>query len=207
MEKIKVVLVVLNKKNLNDALSILNYGKVTPFLVLTEDGDGKFIAIDKNTKVQVAPFALIDQAVEYGKNFLWLICGQSDIPDAPAKMKNFLTANGVPEKNIVNFNLLTSLNRFWFANLRAAEKSQLQAFATDKTCAKVLKLLNTSSIPSSAVRLNLYLSDLRLILCTRTASKIFRHAQMTCYTGFPCAKMFPSLPTAKKFLQQFSAIT
>ena len=130
MEKIKVVLVVLNKKILSDAPAILNYGKVTPFLALTADGDGKFITLDKNIKVQVLPFSLIDQAVEYGKNFLWLICGQSDIPDAPDKIKNFLTANGVPEKNIVNFNLLTALNRFWLANLRAAESGQLQAFAT-----------------------------------------------------------------------------
>ncbi|MBR3747841.1 MAG: hypothetical protein IKN27_12860 [Selenomonadaceae bacterium] len=130
MDKIKVVLVVLNKKILTDALSILNYGKVTPVLVLIAEGNGKFITLDKNTTVQALPFSLIDQVVEYSKNFVWLICGQSDIPDAPDKIKNFLTANGVPEKNIVNFKLLTSLNRFWFANLRAAESAQLQAFAT-----------------------------------------------------------------------------
>ncbi|MBR1647946.1 MAG: CDP-glycerol glycerophosphotransferase family protein [Selenomonadaceae bacterium] len=168
MEKLKVVLVVLNKKNLTDALSILNYGKVTPFLVLTADGDGKFIALDKNAGVQVLPFALIDQAVEYGKNFLWLICGQSDIADAPDKIKNFLTANGVPEKNIVNFNLPTTLNNFWFANLRAAQTGQLQAFATgDDLTARGLDFKNIHGI--NGVNLSAPGQDLRQSL------KIARH--------------------------------
>ena len=171
MEKTKVVLVMLNKKNLMDALTILNYGKVTPFLVLTADGDGGMLTLDKNTKVQVVPFAFIDKAVEFAKNFLWLICGQTDALDAPDKMKNFLMANGVPEKNIFNFRFLTSLNRFWFANLRAAENGQVQAFATgDEFTERGLDFKNIHGV--NGANLAAPGQDLRQSL--RTAQHVFK---------------------------------
>ncbi len=127
MERLKVILVVLDKNSLRSALTILNYSKARPFAILMDGGE-KFVTLNNKIKIQVIPFALLNQLIKLGKNYLWLICGKGS-GDA-AKMKNFLTANDVPENNIINFGIVETLNPLWLANLRYVEENAVDSFAT-----------------------------------------------------------------------------
>lgn len=129
MEKLKVILVVLNKNFLRSALAVLNYSKASPVLVLM-DSDEKFIKLGENARIQVVPFALLNKVIVLGKNFLWVICGRTSDADAPAKLKKLLTANDVPERNIVKFEVMEQINPLWLANLRYAEENPIENFAT-----------------------------------------------------------------------------
>ncbi len=129
MEKLKVILVVLNKNFLRSALAILNYRKATPVVILM-DSDDKFIKLGEKARIQVVPFASLSQVIVLGKNFLWLICGKGSDIDAPAKLKKFLAANAVPEENILNFEVMEQINPLWLANLRYAEENPIASFAT-----------------------------------------------------------------------------
>ncbi|MBR0062209.1 MAG: hypothetical protein IJP68_12110, partial [Selenomonadaceae bacterium] len=129
MEKLKVILVVLNKNFLRSALAILNYSKATPVVILM-DGDEKFIKLGEKVRIQVVPFASLNKVIVLGKNFLWLICGKTSDIDAPAKLKKFLAANDVPENNILNFEVMEQINPLWLANLRYVEENPIESFAT-----------------------------------------------------------------------------
>ena len=130
MEKFKVILVVLNKNFLRNALAILNYNRTIPVAVLTDDGAEKFVALNDKVRIQVLPIASLNQVLEIGKNFLWLICGRNSDKDAPDKLKKFLAANEVPEENIINFELTEQINPVWLANLRHVEENSADCFAT-----------------------------------------------------------------------------
>ena len=130
MDKAGVVLVALNKKTLNNALGVLNYNNAVPFAVFAEDGNEKFITVNKNARVQVLPFSFLSQIVEFGKNFRWLICGQTADPDAVGNMKTFLAQSGVPENKIVNFSFVDRVNPAHIGNLRLAESGGMNCFAT-----------------------------------------------------------------------------
>ena len=129
MDRGGVVLIALNKNSLNNALSILNYNNAVPFAVLVEDGNEKFITVNK-ARVQMLPFSFLSQIVEFGKNFRWLICGQTADSDAVDKMKTFLAQSGVPENKIVNFSFADRINPAWLGNLRLAESGGANCFAT-----------------------------------------------------------------------------
>ncbi len=130
MEKFKVILVVLNKNFLRNALTILNYNRTMPVAILTDDGAEKFVALNDKIRIQVLPIASLNQVLEIGKNFLWLICGRNSDKDAPDKLKKFLAANEVPEENIINFELTEQINPVWLANLRHVEENSADCFAT-----------------------------------------------------------------------------
>lgn len=130
MDSISTVLVILNKKFLTNALGLLNYNNVRPFVVLMEDGDERILSVSDKIKVQVMPFSFLNQVIEIGKNFFWLICGQTnDLADSD-RMKNFLTENGVPENKIVNFGFADKINPLWLGNLRFVEEGGANCFAT-----------------------------------------------------------------------------
>ena len=46
------------------------------------------------------------------------------------KTKKFLKSNGVQEDNIVNFEIIPSMNQYWIANVRYATKNPIDYFAT-----------------------------------------------------------------------------
>lgn len=147
MEKVKVVLVVLNKKFLGNALNVLNYNRAVPFVVLTEDGDEKFLVINEKLKVQRLPFSFLNQVVELGKDFLWLICGRNNDSCAADGMKTFLAKSGVPEKNIINFALTEKIAPAWLGNLRMVEEGGADSFATgDELTVHGLDFKNISGI-------------------------------------------------------------
>ena len=169
MNKIRVVLVALSKKSLSNALTILNFNRVTPLALLTDDGDGNFLEITKEIKVQALSFEYINQVVEIGQNCLWLIFGKTD--NSAADMKTFLTENGVPEANIVNFELLAQINPSWLANVRFAEEGNANCFATgDEFTVRGLDFRNFPDV--KAVNLATANQDLRQSFWT--AQHVFR---------------------------------
>ena len=103
MEKKRVIFVVLNEKFLRNALTILNFSKARPFIILM-DSNSKSVTVNEKIKIQIIPLALLNQVIKLDRNYLWLICGRGSSKDAPAKLKSFLAANGVPEDNIINGN-------------------------------------------------------------------------------------------------------
>ena len=171
MERFRVILIVLNKNFLRNALTTLNYNKAMPVAVLTEDGDGKFITITDKIKVQVLAFSSLRQVLELGRNFLWLICGRGASNDAPEKMKKFLTANQVPENNIVNFEVIEQINPFWLANLRYMEENAVNCFATGNSFTE--RGLNFKNLPDvKGVNLAATNQDLRQSFLT--AQHVFK---------------------------------
>lgn len=146
MERVKVILVVLDKNFLRNALTILNYNRARPFAILMDGGE-KFVTLNSKIKIQVLPFASLDKLIALGKNCLWLLCGKSS-DDTPAKLKNFLAANDVPENNIINFGFVETLNPLWLANLRYVEENSVDSFATGDdftTCGIDFKGVNLAS--------------------------------------------------------------
>ena len=134
MEKINVVLVVLNANKLRDALSMLNPERANLVAVVIENGNGNFLQAG-NRQVPLISFASIGQLLSAGKNFVWLLNGYVNDAGDLWSMKKFLTANGVPEDNIVNFERW--LTAEWFANLRHVERHGADFFATGISYAEV----------------------------------------------------------------------
>ena len=129
MEKINAVLVLLNPNALNTALQSLNFNKANLLAIVAEKGDGQVIQLG-NKKIPLISFASIQQILDAGKNFLWLISGISYDSSDFNKVKKFLTINGVPEDNIINFEVSSYISQNWIANLRYAEKYGAEFFAT-----------------------------------------------------------------------------
>ena len=129
MERTRVILVVLNKNFLRNALATLNYNRAIPFVILM-DSEEKSIALNDKIRIPIVPLATLNQILPVGKNSFWLLCGKGSGKDAPAELKKFLAANGVPEDKIVNFELAEQINPYWVANLRYVEENVIDAFAT-----------------------------------------------------------------------------
>ena len=129
MKKARVILVVLDRKIFGNALKSLNYDKVSPYAVIMEGGNGKFLKFGDKFKAQMLPFEYINQTLEVGRNFLWILCGGND-SDAANRMKDFLMLNDVPEMNIVNLGWIESFSATWIKNLRLIEAGEANSFAT-----------------------------------------------------------------------------
>ena len=145
MEKLNVVLVLLNAKNFNSALSSLNFNKANLIAIVVENGNG-IIQIG-NKKIPLVSFASIQQILDVGKNFVWLISGIFYDTADFRKVKKFLTVNGIPEDNIVNFEVSSYISAYWIANLRYIEKYGADFFATGISYMK--DGLNLKFIPNS----------------------------------------------------------
>lgn len=173
MEKIRLVLVVLDKNSLKHALTILNFDKAKPVVILM-DGNDKSVTVNGKIKIQVVSFALLNQVVRRDKNALWLLCGKSFDKDAPAKLKNFLAANDVPEDNIINFEIVAPINPTWLANVRYAEENPIDCFATgDSFTACGLDFKNLPDV--KGVNLAAANQDLRQSFLI--AQHVFKHAK------------------------------
>ena len=127
MEKINAVLVILDENSLVTALNNLNFGNVNLVAAVMENGDGKFVGFD-DKKIPLISFASIQNLLDAGQNFVWLISGTISGVNDVYNVKKFLMDNGVAENNIVNFNLEISM--YYIANLRYIEKHGADFFAT-----------------------------------------------------------------------------
>ena len=173
MERFRVVLVVLDKNSLNYALTILNFDKAKPTVILM-DGNNKSVTVNGKIKIQVLSFASLNQVIRRDKNSLWLLCGKSSDKDAPAKLKNFLVANDVPENNIVNFEIVAPINSTWIANVRYAEEHVINCFATGGSFTECG--LDFKKFPDfKGVNLAMANQDLRQSFLT--AQHVFKHAK------------------------------
>ena len=129
MEKINVVLVVLNNKNLGQAVRTLNLEKAKLVAVVVENIQGKSLKVG-DKQIPIVPFPAIQRLLDAGKNFLWLINGfVNGIGDIWAT-KKFLMNNGIPEDNIVNFEIVPHISSAWLGNLRYIEENGADFFAT-----------------------------------------------------------------------------
>ena len=134
MEKINVVLVLLNANNLRTAVSSLNFERANLVAVVVEGGNGNFLTVG-NRRIPMISFASIGQLLSAGKNFVWLLNGHVNDAGDLFKFKKFLTASGISEDNIVNFERW--LTAEWFANLRYVERHGADFFATGISYAEV----------------------------------------------------------------------
>ena len=128
MEKIDVVLVVLNRERLESAVKNLNLDKVNITAIMTDgDTNEETVQVGENQIKRIA-FSVVQKSAKKRKDSTWLISG-CDI-DALNKTKTFLVNNGVPEENIVNFELSAQISQAWLANLRYAENNGADFFVT-----------------------------------------------------------------------------
>lgn len=184
MEKTGVVIVALDRKNLGNALKALNYDKISPYAVLIEGGNGKFLKLTDKVKVQVLPFEYLDQITAVGQNFLWLICGGADTSDAATKMKNFLALSGVNEKNILSFDWAEPFGAAWINNLQRVEAGNANSFATgDELTACGLNFANFPDL--KGVNLAATNQDLRqsFMIARHVFSKVKRGAIKFVFIG------------------------
>ena len=133
MPKIPAVLVVLNKNNIQYAVNSLNFDNAQLVGIITELGgvyQNRQFLYYENIRVPIFSFAEIGQILTQGKNLIWLISGVVRNVSDIYKTKKFLMSNGVPENNIVNFEIIPHITQAWIANIRYIEKNPVEFFAT-----------------------------------------------------------------------------
>ena len=170
MAKINVVLVVLNNKCFDRAMSGLNFDIANLAAVVVEGSKADFLNLD-GKQVPIIPFAMVQNLANAERNSVWLISGMINGVSDIYKMKKFLISNGVAEGNIVNFELLITPE--WIANLRYVEEHGADFFATgiEFTAAG----LDSKAIPCKGVNLADANQDLRQGYLT--AKYIFEHVK------------------------------
>ena len=129
MNKVNVVLVVLNKNYLRQAVGTLNFDKANLVAIII-DGIKEPILSLGSKEIPLVPFSMIQKLLDAGKNFFWLINGVVNNTGDIWQMKKFLMNNGIPDENIVNFEILLFMPVNWFANLKYIEKHGADFFAT-----------------------------------------------------------------------------
>ena len=126
MDKIDVVLVVLNGENLESAVDNLNKEKVKLAAIFMDGGKDKTFGAEK---IPIISFAKINAQIKKYKDLKWLIGGGSS-GDAFQNMKRFLTVGGVPEDNIFSTEVASQISTTWLANLKHIKEHGADFFAT-----------------------------------------------------------------------------
>ena len=129
MDRIGVVLVMLNPNLLQNSLAALDLNKVNPVAILIDGGAGKILNFN-DAKIRLFSFAQIDSVVKDCKDFAWLICGHINFENDCYQMRTFLQECGVSKDNIINFDVLAQADMSWVANLHWAEQNNFDFFVT-----------------------------------------------------------------------------
>ena len=131
MEKIPVVLVVLNKDAINDALSSLNFNNINLIAILTSDFGDKHAELKfGQVKIPMYPFSYLKNFTNMKDKITWLISGfVRNVADF-WKTAKLLIKSGVPKDNIVNFHVMGHITKEWIGNIRYIEKNNVDYFAT-----------------------------------------------------------------------------
>ena len=127
------------------------------------------------TKLPLVPFSAIPAIVNKSKNFVWLICGWVNYSSDIYRTKKFLISCGVPEYNIVNFEVINYISPEWIGNLRHVEKYGADFFATGISYIRVG--LNLHYIPQTRLGGNLSGSNQDLLQSYLTAQYVFEHVK------------------------------
>ena len=133
VEKMPVILVVLNKNALNDALMTLNLEKANIIAILIND----LIPNNDRGQINVGKIIVPVFSFSYLKNFTALkdkayfllsgfVRGVADF----WKMAKLLMANGISKDHILNFHVLGHISQQWIGNIRYIEKNLVDYFAT-----------------------------------------------------------------------------
>jgi len=171
MEKMNAVLVVLNDKYFNHVLDTLNFKKVNLIAVIIENAQEKTLSIN-DEEIPIVLFSKIRTFWDDSKELFWLISGFVDDLNDLYKFKKFLMNNGIPEENIINFEILSRINSEWLGNLRYIEKHGADFFATGDDYTEVG--LDLNCIPHARGRgINLASSNQDLRQSYLTAKHVF----------------------------------
>ena len=150
MEKIDVVLVMLKSDSLEGTAKNLNFDKINLVAIIMTSKAKSFTVVDDENiaeeQIPIVPFTKTPDYVKKYKNSTWLISGAKNLNEI-TKMKNFLMASGIAEKNIVNFEISSQISPTWLANLRYAEKYNVDFFATGNEYIRDSLNLNFISTP------------------------------------------------------------
>ena len=172
MDKIDVVLVLLNKglsesaiQNLNlnnmnlialinrqfleSEVKKLNLDNVNLLAIVTDNSEEKFFQLGEE-EIPLRAFQTIKGLMRDYKAFFFLISGYENSIADVARIKNFLMASGSPEGNIVNFEITSQLSKTWLANLRHVEEYGADFFATGSEYTR--NGLNLNYIPNIQVK-------------------------------------------------------
>ena len=177
MEKIHVVLVSMNKNSLTNTFSILNFDKVEIDAVFSDEinrGGGTLIHNVRGYEIQFLPLKNIQYFLRSNGNFIWLLCGFKNRVDDFERIKKFLMANAIAEKNILNFDIVENLSEKWIGNIRYIEKNSVNYFVTGdsymQTDLNLEKITDVKGINLSAEKQDLRQSYL-------TAKYVFDHVE------------------------------
>ena len=129
MAKVNVVLVALNKTSLKSVIEKLNFDNANLVAIVTDSYKEKTFKFGE-AQIPFSTFDQINKLAEKYKKAFWLIGDYLNDVDDLRKVKKFLATCGVPESNIVNFEVLSQISETWFANLCHVEKQGADFFAT-----------------------------------------------------------------------------
>ena len=126
VEKINAVLVLLRRDALEETVRNLNLDYVNLVAIITDSDDKEFKI--GNGKVPRIDFSNYKKNVKPYENLFWLLSGYMHNSEELLKMKKFLMLLGIPEANIINFDLSRQVSKAWLANLRYIEKNGADFF-------------------------------------------------------------------------------
>ena len=142
MEKINVVLVLLNSENLEATLKNINRDNVNLVAIALDNAKEKFFKVGEK-KVPTVNFSAVHDLAKKYKDHFWLIGGADDV--AAYKLKKFLMTFGIPKDNIINAQVPAQISETLLANLRHIKKYGADFFATGNGC--IQSNLNLKFIP------------------------------------------------------------
>lgn len=181
MEKIDIVLVVLNREALENAIKNLDLAKVNPIAIVADNEKNKSFSFGEKN-IPMFPFIKIQKRIEEYKNFTWLIDSCLNDNDDFRKLKKFLKANGISSDKIFSVEDFYQPSPTWSANVRYVEKFGADFFATGNEymrddlhikfipCVREDKNFSRGGVNLSDVGQDLYQNYL-------TAKRVFEHVE------------------------------
>jgi len=143
VEKIDIVLVILNKELLDITIKNLNFERVNLLAIVMnenseeEENDERFFMAGDDKVFQLGEEQILVKSFHNMKGFIpnynfcyFLIAGyENNIYDV-SKIKKFLISNGLSEERVINFEISSQLSKTWLANLKHVEEHGADFFAT-----------------------------------------------------------------------------
>ena len=129
MGKISVILVVLDKKFLDEALGCLNFNAAQLEAVIVEGGIDQTIQLNE-LSFMLCPFTSLEKFLQNGSDYIWLLNCDGSAPGRIWRFAKFLHAYGVSQDNIVNFIIAPHISSTWLGNIKYIESHQVEYIAT-----------------------------------------------------------------------------
>ena len=144
MDKINVVLVVLNKELLNSSIKNLNFNNVNLIALVMDDksneeeeDDEKIFMVGDDKVFQLGERQILFKTFQAIKKFIkdhsdayFLIIAYENGIGNVSRIKEFLIFNGLSEERIINFEVAAHISKTWLANLKHVEENGADFFVT-----------------------------------------------------------------------------